>query len=172
MTEGAEPASPARGEAISAASALALLVAMFAFEWFGTAGVPGSATRAANSGAEDAWTGLTDLRWLMLATVAVVLGSSVLHLSQRAHGTQTHTGTAVTVLGALTAALLVYRVFVSFPSPAVVVDQKLGAVLGVFSALGIALGGFEALRAERARGRRLEQRARARHRVARAPAER
>jgi hypothetical protein len=56
------------------------------------------------------------------------------------------------VLGTVTAAALVYRVLVALPAPAQVVDQKLGAFLGLLCALGIAYGGLESRRAERRAG--------------------
>jgi hypothetical protein len=96
----------------------------------------------------------------MLTTVVVTVGSLVLHLSQRGHGSQTDTSLLVTALGALTAVLLIYRVFIGLPEPTEVLDQKLGAVLGVFASIGIAFGGFDSLREERARARRLVQRSR------------
>jgi len=155
-----ETASDRRGELISAVSALALLVLMFGFAWYGTAGVPGrSSTQAAASGAENAWDALHIVRWLMLATIVAAVGSVAVHLNQRGHGTQTETGAAITLLAAVTAALLTYRVLIALPSPNVVVDQKLGAVLGVLCALGIAVGGFESMRVERARARRSRGRA-------------
>jgi hypothetical protein len=158
---------PPRAELISAASALGLLVVMFGSEWFGVAGVPGrSQASPAISTAANAWDTLTVLRWLMLATIAVALVSPVLHLTQRRHGTQTDTSVVVTLLGAATAASVGFRVLVSLPMPTEVVDQKLGAVLGVFCALGIALGGFESLREERARVRRLVRSSRRAGRVA------
>jgi hypothetical protein len=98
----------------------------------------------------------------MLVTICVAIGSAVLHVSQRGHGTQTDTSLLVTTLGGATAALVAYRVLISLPQPNAVVDQKLGAVLGVLAALGIAFGGFESLREERAHARRLEQRSRGR----------
>jgi hypothetical protein len=163
----APPATPAtgtasdrRGELISAVSALGLLVLMFGFAWYGTAGLPGrSSTQAAASGAENGWDALHIVRWLMLATIVAVLGSVAVHLNQRGHGTQTETGAAITLLGAVTAALVTYRVLIALPSQNVVVDQKLGAVLGVLCALGIAVGGFESMRVERARARRSRGRA-------------
>jgi hypothetical protein len=96
----------------------------------------------------------------MLATIAVTLGSFAIHFTQRKHGNQTETGLIITILGGATAALLVYRVLINLPASNKVVDQKLGALLGVLSAIGIAVGGFESLREERARARRLAQRAR------------
>lgn len=164
---GAGTTSDRRGEVISAVSALALLVLMFGFAWYGTAGVPGqSSTQAAASGAENAWDALHIVRWLMVVTIVATLGSAAVHLNQRGHGTQTETGAAITLLGAGTAALVIYRVLIGLPSPHVVVDQKLGAVLGVLCTAGIAVGGFESMREERARSRRSRARARERGRGA------
>jgi hypothetical protein len=58
----------------------------------------------------------------------------------------------------VTAALLAWRVLIDLPRPDQIIDQKLGAVVGVLAAIGIALGGYERLREERRRARRLEQR--------------
>jgi hypothetical protein len=134
------PRRAQRGELISAAGALALLVFMFAFEWFGVDGVPG---RSQISTAENAWHGLTVTRWLMLLTIFVTLGSLIIHATQRDHGAITDTSAAIAILGSLTAGVLVYRVLINPPSPATIVDQKLGAYLGVLSAIAIAIGGFD-----------------------------
>jgi hypothetical protein len=154
-----------QGELISALSALALLVLMFALEWFGLAVTPSpSAYDAAVSGAEDAWNGLPIVRWLMLLTIVVTLGSVVLHARQRTHGAKTDTSRWIAGLGTLTAVLVVYRVLIDLPSPRDVVDQKLGAYLGMLAAIGIAFGGFVSIGEERARARRRAHRAHARRR--------
>lgn len=147
-----------RGELVSAVSALVLLATMFLVEWYGVDGVPGRATSRSLATAKNAWQVLTVTRWLMLATVAVALGSVLVHLTQRSHGAKTSTGLLVCVMGTLTAALLTYRVLINLPSPAAVVDQKLGAFIGVLSAFGIACGGYEAVREERAGAARLSHR--------------
>jgi hypothetical protein len=152
-----------RGELISATSALGLLFVMFLFEWYGVAGVPDpSAARPAVSSAENAWNGLPVVRWVMLLTIAVTLGSVVLHASQRTHGSRTDTSGLVTVLGSLTAVLLCYRVLISLPAGHEVIDQKLGAVLGLVCALGIALGGYESTRERQAKAAKVMRASRAR----------
>jgi len=152
-----------RGVLTSLLSAIALLIVMFALAWYGVDEIPGRVpARIGLSHAENAWQGLTVLRWLMLVTVAAVVGSVVLHARQRGHGAKTSTGPAIAVLGSVTGAALVYRVLIDPPSPNSVVDLKLGAFLGLLSALGIALGGYESMREERARARRLVQRSAAR----------
>ena len=149
-----------RGELISAASALLLLPAMLALEWYGVVALPGPSRRSGIETAENAWRGLTYLRWLMLITIAVAVGTVILHASQRSHGTKTDTGIPVAALGTLTAVLLVYRVLIDLPNPSSVVDAKLGAFLGLLFAIGIALGGYESIREQRLRRASIEQRSR------------
>jgi hypothetical protein len=125
-----------RGELISAVAALALLVFMFVFAWYGLAGIPG---RSAVVATENGWHGLTIVRWLILLTIAVTLGAN-----------RIRNGSALVAgLGTLTALLLTYRVLIDLPSSQSVVDQKLGAYLAVLSAFAIALGGYDSLRAQR-----------------------
>jgi hypothetical protein len=153
------------GELTSSASAVLLLVFLFATEWYGVAGVPDpSAARPAISTAESGWTGLSMVRWVVLVTALVAIGSVVLHASQRRHGTKTDTSRLVAGLGALTSLLLIYRVLIELPSGAKVIDQKLGAVLGLVCALGIALGGYESIAEHQARTRMVIQRSRRRAR--------
>jgi hypothetical protein len=137
---------------------------MFLAKWYGVAGVPDpSAARPAVSTAENAWNGLTDVRWVMLATIVVVLGSVVLHASQRTHGTRTDTSRVLLSLGTVTSILLFYRVLVALPEPTRVIDQKLGAVLGLAAASGIALGGLEAIGEQRRLARAVSEHPRHRH---------
>ena len=161
------PSRPPRirvGALVSATSALALLVIMFAMEWYGVAGVPDpSAARPAVSTAENGWHGLTVTRWVLLATIVASIGAVVLHATQRGHGNKTDTSLIVAALGALSAMLLIYRVLIVLPTPTRVIDQKLGAFLGLLCALGIAWGGYEAIREQRARVRAAGSRG-ARHR--------
>lgn len=154
---GGPPPRPPRirvGALVSATSALALLVILFVMEWYGVAGVPDpSAVRPAVSTAENGWHGLTVTRWVLLATIVAAIGAVVLHASQRRHGNKTDTSLLVAALGVLSSVLLVYRVLIVLPAGTRVIDQKLGAFLGLLCALGIAGGGYEAIREQRARVR-------------------
>ena len=153
------------GALVSAVSALALLVVLFAMEWYGVAGVPDpSAVRPAVSTAENGWNGLTITRWVLLATIVAAIGAVVLHASQRGHGNKTDTSLIVAMLGAISAILLVYRVLIVLPAGTRVVDQKLGAFLGLMCTLGIAWGGYESIREQRARIRAAATTAAPRHR--------
>jgi hypothetical protein len=156
-----------RGELTSAVSAVLLLGLMFLTKWYGVAGVPDpSAARPAVSTAENAWNGLSLVHWVMLITILAALGSVLLHASQRSHGTRTDTSLLLFGLGSLTAGLLVYRVLISLPEASKVIDQKLGAVLGLLCALGIALGGFESVHEQRTLARAAALRPRRRNRLA------
>jgi hypothetical protein len=86
-------------------------------------------------------------------TILVALGSVAIHARQRSHPVKTDTSRAIAWLGTLTAVLLAYRVLIDLPSRRDVVDQKLGAYLGLLAAAAIAFGGFEAIREERVRAR-------------------
>ncbi len=88
---------------------------------------------------------------MIVLTAIVAVGAIALRISQRQHGRQTDTGRLVTALGLLCSALLIYRVLIVLPSPDKVLDQKLGALLGLGCALGIALGGHESIRERRSR---------------------
>jgi len=150
------------GELISFICALALLPIMFLLDWYGVVGLPLRARRSGITTAENAWRVLTDLRWLMLLAIVAAMGSVVLHVSQRAHGTKTDTSLAVTAIGTVTALLVGYRVLIDPPDPRSVVDVKVGAYLGLLCAIGIAIGGYESFRQVRERGDRVVQRSRAR----------
>jgi hypothetical protein len=143
---------PGVGELVSAGCALALLIVLFTTAWYGVAGVPDPTyARPAVSGTESGWDGLTDVRWVIVLTAVVAVGAVALRISQREHGRQTDASRLVTALGLLCTALLVYRVLIAPPSPDKVIDQKLGALLGLACALGIALGGHESIVKLRAR---------------------
>jgi hypothetical protein len=143
---------PRPGELISAGCALALLILLLATAWYGVAGVPDPTyARPAVSGTETGWDGLTDVRWVIVLTAIVAVGAIVLRISQREHGRQTDSSRLVTALGLLCSALLIYRVLIVLPSADKVLDQKLGALLGLGCALGVALGGHESIVERRSR---------------------
>jgi hypothetical protein len=139
------------GEVIAGVSALLLLVVMFATKWFGVAGIPGTSAHAQAVSTENAWSGLSVVRWLMLLTIAAAGTALAVHLVSVSRSTVALVRLALAALSALTALLLTYRVLIDLPSPSDVVDQKLGALLGLLCAYGIATGAFEAIREQRAR---------------------
>ena len=148
----APPIAVTRGELISAASAVALLVLMFGSAWYGVDGIPGAtSTSSAAAYAEDAWHGLSVIRWVMLLTVLVAFGAVASHAGKPSRVTVARIRLALLALSTLTGAAVIFRVLIVMPSSDRVVDQKLGAVLGLIAALGIAFGSYEAIREQRAR---------------------
>ena len=140
------------GELIGVISAAVLLVLMFAFAWFGVAGIPGRPrSHGGAAGTETGWQALSDLRWLMLLTVILAFAAVAVHALKPARQAVAAIRLALLALATVTSALVIVRVLIDLPSPDRVVDQKLGGVLGVVAALGIAYGAFEAVREQRAR---------------------
>jgi hypothetical protein len=137
-----------RGEAPAAACGIGLVISMFALKWYGISGRSSSVV-----GAIDAWRGLTVLSWLMLATALVAVASAALHLGQRGHGAKTDTSLLIAGPGTVTAALVTYRVLIHMPDSHAVVDQKLGALIGLAFALGLAGSGWAYRHEVRRRGR-------------------
>lgn len=150
--EEAPPPAPerilVRGEAVAAVCALGLLASMFALKWFGVDGIPGRTRKVVST--VDAWNGLTGVRWVMLAAVLVALGSVALHVGQRRHGAKTDTSRLLAAVASLAAALVAYRVLIHMPAPQSVVDQKLGALVGLAFALALAACAWETVRHVRA----------------------
>jgi hypothetical protein len=143
-----------RGELISAVSAALLLVLMFAVAWYGVDGIPGRPdSRGGLTGAETGWEGLSVVRWMMLLTVALAFVAVAVHVGRPARQAVAAVRLGLLGLSAVTALLVVVRVLIDLPSPQRVVDQKLGGVLGVAAALGIAFGAFDAVREQRERMR-------------------
>ncbi len=141
-----------RGEVISAGCALLLIVVMFALAWYGVDGIPGRQRHGtAVVGTVTGWQGLPGLRWLILLTVLVALGAlaaPAAHISRQAVA---GFRLATLVLGCATALALIIRVLIDLPAPDRVVDQKLGALVGMLASLGVAYGAVEAIREQRAR---------------------
>jgi hypothetical protein len=138
---------------IAAVSALLLLILMFGTKWYGVAGIPGTSAHAQAVTTQNAWGSLSVVRWVMLLTILAAGASVLVHLVDISRSTIALIRLAVALLGSLTAVLLTWRVLIDLPSPSDVVDQKLGAVAGLVCAYGIAVGGFEAIREQRARAR-------------------
>jgi hypothetical protein len=141
-----------RGELVSAGCAVLLLVLMLAVAWYGVDQIPAQAgSRGRGALAETGWDGLTGIRWLVLLTVLVALAAVGAHAARPPRQTIAAVRLALLVLSSATAVALIIRVLIDLPSSDRVVDQKLGAVLGMLASLGIVLGAAAAVREQRAR---------------------
>jgi hypothetical protein len=118
-----------RGEWIVGAGSVALLASMLFLPWFG-----GSQT-------VDGWNGLTHFRWLAVATLALSLALLIFAASRRAPAIPVTLSLFVSVLGAASAAWLIYRVAID-PTA----GRRVGGWIGLAGALAITYGGFIAMR--------------------------
>lgn len=131
------------GELIAGGGGLALLAFLFLVPWYGA-----GATRASRAVpyTVNGWHGLTHLRWLMLATILVSLVLVIAQTTRRAPALPVTISVISTVLGAVNAILLAYRVLVDVPGTGT--SQRVGAYLGLISAVTIAYGAYRSLRQE------------------------
>lgn len=138
-----------RGELIAAGSALALLAIMFLFKWYGLTGAAGVlASRLGLSASANGWHALTIVRWLMLLTIVLALALAYLQAKQRAPALPVALSVIVTTLGAILVLVLIYRVLINEPGSDALTETKLGAFLGLLSAIGITYGGYASMREE------------------------
>ena len=137
-----DPSRLRRGELIVGASAAVLLVSMFAVDWYGPSG-PLELPRSVN-----AWQGLSNLRWLLLLTVAAGWTLVALQGMRRAPALPVSVNVLLIVLSLVTALALVYRVLVNPPGPNSLIDQKAGAYVGLASLIVLLYGSYRSLRQE------------------------
>jgi hypothetical protein len=141
-----------RGELVSGGSGLVLLILMLSVPWYGVDGIPGrSGTRAGVTGTQTGWEGLSDVRWLVLVTVVVAVATLAVHAAGPARQTVAALRLGLLVLAWGDVPALVIRVLIDLPSSDKVVDQKLGALLALLAALGLAFGASESVREQRLR---------------------
>jgi hypothetical protein len=135
-----------RGEWIVGASAIALVVLMFVAPWYGLSGARKTAAHAHGQATSlNAFDGLTDLRWLMLITIAFASGLMFLQGTRRAPALPVSFSVFVTVLGGLTSLCLIYRVLINPPDG---FERRPAAYLGLLSVLVLAYGAFRSMREE------------------------
>jgi cytochrome bd-type quinol oxidase subunit 2 len=129
-----------RGEVIVGASALLLLVFVFALTWYEQRTVAGEHTFTG-------WQGLPTARWLLLVTIVAALALVYFQAARRTPAIPVTLSVVVTVLALLTAIALIYKVLINPPGPSSV-DVKVGAYLGLVSSLALLYGGFASMRRE------------------------
>jgi hypothetical protein len=143
-----------RGELIATVSGLLLFAFMF-LSWYGSE-VSGQAGEIRFDGAGaggSAWQTLDLISlWLML-TVAVTVGAALLRVAGSGWKPAITPAAAVTVLGGVSVLLVLFRILVppsfgALGGVEVEATLHLGAFLGLAAALGVAYGGYRAMREE------------------------
>jgi hypothetical protein len=120
-----------RGEIVAGASAVALLVFLFALNWLTVGGLN-----------LHGWEALPVLRWLLLVTALTALLLTFMQARCSGPALPVSLGTIVTVLGTLSTLLLTIRLLTTSAGLCA------GALLGLLAAVGIMVGGFDSLRRE------------------------
>ena len=143
-----------RGEKLSAVSAILLFIFMF-FDWFGVevSGVPGFSGTVTGSGGGSAWDALDVIPIFLMLAIVVAIGVAVIRLTDADVEPPISLNTFVAALGGLAVLLILYRIvfppdFGSFGGVSVDATLKFGIFLGLLAAVGIAYGGYSAMREE------------------------
>jgi hypothetical protein len=141
------------GEKIAGVSAILLFVFMF-FNWFGVevSGV-GGFSGTISEGGGNAWDTLDFIPIVLVVTIIAALGLAALRLSDSTFEPAVPISTVVTVLGAISVLLILFRIvdpptFASFGGVSVDATRSIGVFLGLVAAGGIAYGGYTTMREE------------------------
>lgn len=133
------------GEMIAAVSAILLFLFMFIFDWFGVKDVPGGAS---------AWQWFSFIDVVLFLVIVVAIVAALLQASGSAPNLPAPAGQIVLASGVIAVVLILLRIIFPGDGPFPIdVDatRKIGAVLGLLAAAGIAFGGYTAMN-ERASG--------------------
>jgi hypothetical protein len=141
---GFESARLRRGEWIAGAGGLVLLASMVLIPWYGlTRGSSGRGPTFFVAYNVDGWNGLTHGHWLMVVTILLAFALFCFQGTRRAPALPVTLSLFVAVFGVLATLWLIYRDFINTPG-----SVKLGAIIGLLSALAVAVGGWDSLHTE------------------------
>ena len=121
------------GLRIAAIGAVLLFIFLFFFDWYGVGGSLGA---------------LADRVGVKRPTIIGALALTFMAASQRKVSMAVAPSAILTALSGVTTILVAYRVILNNPGPDSVIDVKIGAWLGLFSLIGITVGGYLAMREE------------------------
>ena len=146
-----------QGEKIAGASAIALILIMFIFDWFGYK-ASGGVGLALNGefGARNAWGAFSFIDIILFITALAALGLAYTSASGQTVSLPVALSAIVTGLGILSVVLILFRI-ISPPDlsvgglsagNAVDTTRKIGVFLGLLAAAGLTYGGWTAMQEE------------------------
>lgn len=139
-----------QGEMIAAVSAIALLLIMFIFKWFGI-DVGGSFGGISADASANAWQAFGFIDIILFITVLVAVGGAVMTANAQSINTPVAISAITAAMGILSVLLVLYRI-IDPPGPnglaGVDVSRKIGVFLGLIAAGGVAYGGWMAMQSE------------------------
>jgi hypothetical protein len=140
------------GEKVSAVSAVLLFIFMF-FDWFGAkvSGVGGFSGSLPGGG--SAWDALDVIPIFLMLAIVAAIGVAIVRLTDADLEPPISMNAIVSGLGGFAVLLILYRIisppdFGSFGGVSVDGTLKFGIFLGLLAAIGIAYGGYSAMREE------------------------
>jgi hypothetical protein len=140
------------GEKIAGVSAILLFIFMF-FDWYSvTISGISSAVHIEGSGG-NAWDTLDFIPIVLLVTIIATIANAAIEASESEVETPVHGGTVVTVLGAISFLLILFRIidtptFASYGGVSADGSVEFGIFLALIAAAGIAYGGYRAMQEE------------------------
>ncbi len=140
-----------QGEKIAGVSAIALILIMFIFDWFGLkADVSGFTAE----GSRNAWGSYGFIDIVLFITVAAAIGLALLSASQTEVGLPVAASAVVAGLGILSVVLIIISIIsppdfgVDLSGTGIDHTRKIGVWLGLLAAIGVAYGGWRAMQEE------------------------
>src|SRR6478609_10097453 len=139
-----------QGEKIAGVSAILLFIFMF-FDWYSVS-ISGAAIPVSGPGG-NAWDTLDFIPIILLITVIVTVANAAIEASESNVEMPVHGGTVVTVLGAISCLLILFRIidtptFASIGGVSAEGSVEFGIFLSLIAAAGIAFGGYRAMQEE------------------------
>jgi hypothetical protein len=146
------------GDRVTVVAAIALLIVLFLFKWYGYTGGSQSATGVNITAGEsiNGWHAFTINRWIWLLTAAVALASVAISAGVLVLESErpVRRGPPVAVLGALSTLTILFRIVhhpVASPGIGILHPSagiKLGIWLALLAAVAITYGGYLTMREE------------------------
>jgi hypothetical protein len=129
------------GEAVAAGSGLALFILMF-LPWFGVSEDPVSESY-------NAWASFGLIDYLLFLAVVIAIGQAIVRAADAMPELGQPPGAIVAGAGGFALLLIFFRLIstpeVDFLGQSVASDRKIGVLLGLFAAAGIAYGGYTSI---------------------------
>jgi uncharacterized membrane protein YhaH (DUF805 family) len=140
------------GEKIAGAAGILLFIFM-SFDWF-SVDVSGTGGLVGGIGSGNAWDWLDVIPFILLLAIVAAVGVAVVRLTEADFEPEISMNAVVAILGGISALLILYRIIDtpgdsgSFGGVSVDVNPAIGVFLGLIAAVGIAYGGYRAMREE------------------------
>lgn len=137
-----------RGEKIAGISGILLILIMFIFDWYGLKGAPDQ------FGGLNAWDAYSFIDIILFITALAAIALAVLAASDFELGLPVAVSAVVTGLGILAVVLILFRIIsspsydIGFGGGEIDTSIRIGVILGLFAAAGIAVGGWLGMQEE------------------------